>query len=431
MPQRLATVARVAVADGTVGDVRSVDRARAARIAADPPPEPPTLAEWRAEETFGSEPLPERRERLPEAAEVAEAAEDASAGGAAAEPWFHRGFDPELAAATVHRVLRSVRETCAAPGRYVMVHRAGEAVAELYRDADADATAAESSAGDASVPNPASTLPRRRGRPQTGPGPEGSAFFPGGPRAAKRRRPRGGAQGGAFGGVADGEDVDVSEDDDPQTTGRSSEASRLASVVPTHAALRALPHLPCAALPRSRRGPEPGAAYDFHKAHFHAELVSERAASDEDAPEVVPLSEAQCPPPGQIPFTFAPRGEPPQPGARRARKMWTSLLAPAHATGDASHAPLAASPESAGDDNAALARGSPGPVPGARYCHKFAHFGTCRAARCPFPHVSLAEARAGAVSLGGAEARARRAAYGNLVAGAESQTTRRRNWAGA
>ena len=142
---------------------------------------------------------------------------------------------------------------------------------------------------------------------------------------------------------------------------------------------------------------------------------------------MVPRAGAQRPPPGQIPFTFAPRGEPPQPGARRARKMWTSLLAPAHATSDDSHVPLAASPENAGDDVVAVQ-----PVPGARYCHKFAHFGTCRAARCPFPHVSLAEARAGAVSLGGAiEARARRAAYGNLVAGAESQTTRRRNWAGA
>jgi hypothetical protein len=438
MPQRLATVARVAVADGTVVDVQAVDRARAARIAADPPPEPPTLAEWRAEETFGSEPLPERRERIPEAAEAAEAAEaveaaeDASAGGAAAEPWFHRGFDPELAAATVHRVLRLVRETCAAPGRYVMAHRAGEAVAELYRDADADATAAESSAGDASVPNPASTLPRRRGRPQTGPGPEGSAFFPGGPRAAKRRRPRGGAQGGAFGGVADGKDLDVSEDDDPQTTGRSSEASRLASVVPTHAALRALPHLPCAALPRSRRGPEPGAAYDFHKAHFHAELVSERAASDEDAPEVVPLSEAQCPPPGQIPFTFAPRGEPPQPGARRARKMWTSLLAPPHVTEDArgpvgdKSVSLNASGAKTGAPKHVSRNDDRAPIPGARYCHKFAHLGTCTNSRCPFPHVSLAEARASAAG-GGAEARARRAAYGNLV---ESAVARRRNWAG-
>ena len=463
MPQRLATVARVAVADGTVVDVQAVDRARAARMAVDPPPEPPTLAEWRAEETFGSEePLPERRERIPEAAEAAEAAEDASAGGAAAEPWFHRGFDPELAAATVHRVLRSVRETCAAPGRYVMAHRAGEAVAELYRDADADASAAESSAGDASVPNPASMLPRRRGRPQTGPGPEGSAFFPGGPRAAKRRRPRGGARGGAFGGVADGEDVDVSEDDDPQTAGRSSEASRLASVVPARTALGALP-LPSAVLPRSRRGPEPGAVYDFH-ASFHVELVSERAASsaareterekqseterdkddeDEDAPEVVPLSGAQRPPPGQIPFTFAPRGEPPQPGARRARKMWTSLLAPPHVTEDA-YEYAGTPPEDArgqgpvGDNNSRDASGAASaskrlsprddgaPIPGARYCHKFAHLGTCTNSRCPFPHVSLAEARASAAG-GGAEARARRAAYGNLV---ESAVARRRNWAG-
>jgi hypothetical protein len=186
--------------------------------------------------------------------------------------------------------------------------------------------------------------------------------------------------------------------------------------------------------PRSRRGPEPGATYDLHASFAERVAGTFSPDADDRLGEAVPRAGAQRPPPGQIPFTFAPLGEPPQPGARRARKMWTSLLAPAHATGDASHAPLEASPESAGDDAAANARGGtpePGWDPGARYCHKFARFGTCRAARCPFPHVSLAEARAGAVSLGGAEARARRAAYGNLVAGAESQTTRRRNWAGA
>ena len=447
-----ATVARVAVADGTVVDVHAVDRARAVRMGAEPPPEPPTepptealLADGRtAEET----PRGGGASAAAAAAAAEDAAEDASAGGATAEPWFHRGFDPDLAAATVHRVLRSIREACAVPGRYVLAHRAGEAFAELYRDADADAEKSAAATGR----EPAPALPRRRGRPPTAPransGVSGSVFLPGpgaSTGAAKRRRRRGASARGdgafAVANVA-ADDEDVSEEEDEETLFSSGPSAgrpeRPVSVPPARKTV-VLP----APRPRARRGPEPGTTYDLH-ASFVERVAGTSAATraangeltffpdaDDHLGEVVPRASAQRPPPGQIPFTFAPRGEPPQPGARRARKMWTSLLAPAHATGDASHAPLAASPESAGDDNAALARGSPGPVPGARYCHKFAHFGTCRAARCPFPHVSLAEARAGAVSLGGAEARARRAAYGNLVAGAESQTTRRRNWAGA
>jgi len=444
----LATVARVAVADGTVVDVHAVDRARAVRMGADPPPEPPTEALLADGQTAEETP---RGGGASEAAAAAaeDAAEDASAGGATAEPWFHRGFDPDLAAATVHRVLRSIREACAVPGRYVLAHRAGEAFAELYRDADADSEKSAAATGR----EPAPALPRRRGRPPTAPransGVSGSVFLPGpgtSTGAAKRRRRRGASARGdgafAVANVAADDDEDVSEEEDEETLFSSGPSAgrpeRPVSVPPARKTV-VLP----APRPRARHAPEPGATYDLHVS-FAERVAGTSAATraangevtffpdaDDHLGEVVPRASAQRPPPGQIPFTFAPRGEPPQPGARRARKMWTSLLAPAHATGDASHAPLAASPESAGDDNAALARGSPGPVPGARYCHKFAHFGTCRAARCPFPHVSLAEARAGAVSLGGAEARARRAAYGNLVAGAESQTTRRRNWAGA
>ena len=450
----VATVARVAVADGTVVDVHAVDQTRAVRMGADPPPEPPLepptealLADGRtAEETPDGGGSASAAAAAAAAAAAEDAAEDASAGGAAAEPWFHRGFDPDLAAATVHRVFRSIREACAVPGRYVLAHRAGEAFAELYRDADADAEKSAAATGR----EPAPALPRRRGRPPTAPransGVSGSAFLPGpgdSAAAAKRRRRRGASVRGdgafAVANVAADDDEDVSEEEDEETLFSSGpnagRPERPASVPPARKTV-VLPAVP----PRARRGPDPGATYDLHASFAECvagtSALSSRAANGEETffpdadhhlGEVVPRAGAQRPPPGQIPFTFAPRGEPPQPGARRARKMWTSLLAPAHTTSDASHLPLAASPESAGDDVVAVQ-----PVPGARYCHKFAHFGTCRAARCPFPHVSLAEARAGAVSLGAAiEARARRAAYGNLVAGAESQTTRRRNWAGA
>ena len=138
----VATVARVAVADGTVVDVHAVDQTRAVRMGADPPPEPPLEPppEARLVEGRTAEEKPDGGGGASAAAAAAAAAgaateEDASAGGAAAEPWFHRGFDPDLAAATVHRVFRSIREACAVPGRYVLAHRAGEAFAELYRDA--------------------------------------------------------------------------------------------------------------------------------------------------------------------------------------------------------------------------------------------------------------------------------------------------------
>ena len=440
----VATVARVAVADGTVVDVHAVDQTRAVRMGADPPPEPPLepptealLADGRtAEET----PDGGGSASAAAAAAAEDAAEDASAGGAAAEPWFHRGFDPDLAAATVDRVLRSIRETCTVPGRYVLAHRAGEATAELYRDADADADAA-------AARGPSAALPRRRGRPQTAPRTgcaSGTAFDTAGPRAAARRRRFRGASArgdGAFVflGVPDDEDEDVSEEDEPLfSSGRSAGRPER----PVDASAREAVVRP-AALPRWRCGPEPGMTYDFHAAY--AELVAEtsaateRSAPEDDADdrlfEVVPRAGAQRPPPGQIPFTFAPRGEPPQPGARRARKMWTSLLAPAHVTGDATHESLAGdvSRQNTGGDVAASAPGDVArdgddkrPIPGAWYCHKFAHFGTCRTVRCPYPHLSLAEARAGADSVS-AEARARRAAYENLAASAGS---RRRNWAG-
>ena len=440
----VATVARVAVADGTVVDVHAVDQTRAVRMGADPPPEPPLepptealLADGRtAEET----PDGGGSASAAAAAAAEDAAEDASAGGAAAEPWFHRGFDPDLAAATVDRVLRSIRETCTVPGRYVLAHRAGEATAELYRDADADADAA-------AARGPSAALPRRRGRPQTAPRTgcaSGTAFDTAGPRAAARRRRFRGASArgdGAFVflGVPDDEDEDVSEEDEPLfSSGRGAGRPER----PVDASAREAVVRP-AALPRWRCGPEPGMTYDFHAAY--AELVAEtsaateRSAPEDDADdrlfEVVPRAGAQRPPPGQIPFTFAPRGEPPQPGARRARKMWTSLLAPAHVTGDATHESLAGdvSRQNTGGDVAASAPGDVArdgddkrPIPGAWYCHKFAHFGTCRTVRCPYPHLSLAEARAGADSVS-AEARARRAAYENLAASAGS---RRRNWAG-
>ena len=441
-PPLVAAVARVAVADGTVVDVQAVDRAHAVRAGADPPPEASRalLADWMAgEETRLGEPPPGRA-ASEEAERADDGAERASAGGAAAEPWFHRGFDPDLAAATVDRVLRSIRETCTVPGRYVLAHRAGEATAELYRDADADADAA-------AARGPSAALPRRRGRPQTAPRTgcaSGTAFDTAGPRAAARRRRFRGASArgdGAFVflGVPDDEDEDVSEEDEPLfSSGRSAGRPER----PVDASAREAVVRP-AALPRWRCGPEPGMTYDFHAAY--AELVAEtsaateRSAPEDDADdrlfEVVPRAGAQRPPPGQIPFTFAPRGEPPQPGARRARKMWTSLLAPAHVTGDATHESLAGdvSRQNTGGDVAASAPGDVArdgddkrPIPGAWYCHKFAHFGTCRTVRCPYPHLSLAEARAGADSVS-AEARARRAAYENLAASAGS---RRRNWAG-
>ena len=468
-PPLVATVARVAAADGTVVDVQAVDRARAARAGADPPPEVTRalLADWASgEETprgFDRDPSLSASEG---AGRVEDGAEDASAGGPAAEPWFHRGFDPDLAAATIHRVLRSIRETCAVPGRYVLAHRAGEAAAELYRDADADADA---DAAAAVAREPSAALPRRRGRPQTAEGrtdfTSGTAVPSDGPRVAAKRGRRRGARtrgDGAFAfasGTADDEAEDVREEDvsEPFVTSPPPGAGlpERPVVVPARKAV-ALP----AVAPRARRGPEPGATYDFSASY--AELVAETSAAtetrasgsendaDSDLFEVVPRAGAQRPPPGQIPFTFAPRGEPPQPGARRARKMWTSLLAPAHVTGDAARVSLAGDVSrkrrKTGDeedflDDAARDAGSRDvaldddgddkrPIPGARYCHKFAHSGTCRAARCPFPHVSLAEARAGADygQTVSAEARARRAAYGNLVASAGSR--RRNNWAG-
>jgi hypothetical protein len=112
--------------------------------------------------------------------------------------------------------------------------------------------------------------------------------------------------------------------------------------------------------------------------------------------------------------------------------MWTSLLAPPCVTEDArapvgdKNVSLNASGAKTGEPKHVSRNDDRAPIPGARYCHKFAHLGTCTNSRCPFPHVSLAEARASAAG-GGAEARARRAAYGNLV---ESAVARRRNWAG-
>jgi hypothetical protein len=107
--------------------------------------------------------------------------------------------------------------------------------------------------------------------------------------------------------------------------------------------------------------------------------------------------------------------------------MWTALLAPVDGEGDGDvgtfgdgdarrntrtsrDGVVAGAVPSA--RNVSQHHDRTGLVSGVRYCHKFARFGTCPAARCPFPHLSAREARSKAASERAGEAKG---AYANLV----------------
>lgn len=386
---------------------------------------------------------------------------DASAGGADAEPWFHNSFNPNAATRNVYGIIQTLQELTAdlSPGRYVLSRRAGARDAALYVGEDFVDTTFGVNAhtdDDADTTNPAPARRRRGGRPN-------------GERkndSRKRKRPRGG--GGLFGGVGVARNAESSDDetDDPATN--ESVANTATDDAETEKDVEP------ALGPRERRGrPVPGLLYDFQAA-YRTVLTAEGTAEEgnlpsadrervADEPSSVAVdafdgasSEPEFVPPafvpashktplnaGQIENTFPPKGEPPQPGARRARKMWTSLLAPP-TSGDGEREDTAVGVNSRGRVSEAQATAvSTRPaqtgrvVPNLRYCHKFAHHGGCLVATCPFPHLTLAEAErrrdcVGANSqwdvlgAGGKDASAapKKGAYGNLV-GAMGDTARR------
>jgi len=192
---------------------------------------------------------------------------------------------------------------------------------------------------------------------------------------------------------------------------------------------------------RDSEGPSPGIIYDVHAAH---DAVAAAAASDclslggeiidaaagdgiprlslgfeSDFGAYVDVLPPVCRARSiQIPRTFSPRGEPPQPGARRARKMWTSLL-----TQSASDIGVRDDDDNngggdrgdrgdRGDGEGGVGGGGGGGggcgsgggggvsggggqdmdiVKGVRYCHGFTHRNLCRATPCAFPHLMIDE----------------------------------------
>ena len=281
-PGSTTTTIRASAADGVVVAADApADAADVARAGADAPPPPPHLPpadedDPRAD-SYSARPRTtagDVRDSVPDVDDPD--AEDAS-GGADREPWFARaGFDPAAAIATVARVLERLREF--APGRYVLSHACGRDAAAMYREATATDEGGLSSRG------------RGRGRG------------------------RGGGRGRRHAG---GDFAGLEAEKGAHTHGVASSSTRVAP-------------LPAPRDPDpDPTASDPTVVYDLHAAFEVAAADSYRA----DVPlDVLPPA---IPAVGQVRRTFAPRGEPPQPGARKSRKMWTSLLAaPRRVDGD-------------------------------------------------------------------------------------------------
>ena len=319
-PGSTTTTIRADAAEGVVVAVETpADAADVARAGADAPPPPPHLPLTREDDPrFDScegrnGGVPERTLfRNDDDAEDASSAEDA-AGGADREPWFSRaGFDPAAAIATVARVLERLREF--EPGRYVLSHACGRDAAVMYREANGGN---EGNEGDAERRALASERAGERSSRGRGRG-------RGGGRGRRRA-------GGDFAGL-DAETDPPGEGGHPPGEGGHPPGegghpprgrSRVEGGRPSHPRVAPLP---------APRDPDPDpdstVVYDLHAAFEVAATDSYRA----DVPlDVLPPA---IPAVGQIRRTFAPRGEPPQPGARKSRKMWTSLLAAPRDDGD-------------------------------------------------------------------------------------------------
>ena len=324
----VATVARVAVADGTVVDVHAVDQTRAVRMGADPPPEPPLEPPTEALLADGR-----TAEETPDgggSASAAAAAAAAAAAGRTRRRMPPRAEPPPSPGSTAASTPTSrPRPSTACSGRYGkrarclggMCSRTGRA--RRSRSFTATPTPTPKSAA-ATGREPAPALPRRRGRPPTAPransGVSGSAFLPGpgdSAAAAKRRRRRGASARGdgafAVANVAADDDEDVSEEEDEETLFSSGpnagRPERPASVPPARKTV-VLPAVP----PRARRGPDPGATYDLHASFAECvagtSALSSRATNGEETffpdadhhlGEVVPSRGRAAPPTGADP----------------------------------------------------------------------------------------------------------------------------------
>ena len=390
------TLVRVGDVQGTVVEVETLSVEDALRLGADPPPPPPHRAHP------ATEAPPPARSSVEEGGGGLD--DDQGAGtGAEVGGWFDQGFDPRVAVAVVGGVLDAL--AAQPPGRYLLAHRRDCVAADLYREVDDGYTRVDGAAAKHTQPPPgrAATEALSVGRK-------------GGRGRAPGRRTRSGAKKNlreGFGGV------NAAEEQVDALTGEASAGwvglGEEHGVKPQvdHDAPHALPLVG----PRDDKGPSPDVVYDVHAAHRDAvaAYVSRTgaggAAADANTaaagkaaggalnaehehafvlPPVFPANNAQ------IPRTFTPRGEPPIPGARRARRMWTSLLAPPVSAGD---------PEvdDRGDDGAGVTpaeyhRGFPGDRPegqdvikGVRYCHAFAHRASCRNKPCVYPHLTIDE----------------------------------------
>ena len=371
------TLARVAVADGTVVSLDTMDRGTVYSLiskAVDLPP----LGSYKYSES--NDGLENEQELSTRDNDGDDRDDNTSAGGPTDEPWFNSRFDPCVATASVYQILKSLLETTEKlpGGRYVLSKQVGGNSARLWKGEDGgDSEDVSQTVGlNTVITNPAVHAKRRRGRPTNTAETAGDT--------GKRKR-----KGAGFAGV-EGARVET-------------EIETESEALPVNAPTRDV---------RPAPGPPdddelvPGLVYDLYKSYKQVLDDEEQGFLSDNVsdtqviipPDVLPHAEKTS---IKIKRTFSPKGEPPAPGARRARKMWMSLLAPPAGEFDVvSSEHLVGSGDTmdpVGVYSQPLSSRSQQHtashvVAGVRYCHKFAHLGSCRSDTCPFPHLSLAEA---------------------------------------
>ena len=204
----------------------------------------------------------------------------AFAGGDALEPWFRPAFDPARAIATLAAALEGVANLPV--GTYLLSRRVGKDAAEVYRflpgseGDEGDANPGRSANGARDSPEDPRSIPSPLPAPFSTRDVDPAATFDLAAAFDDAERTSRDAEAGTFArGRERGRDGDGDGDGDGDDAGTGTR-EELHPVAPD-----ALPAAPPAAVSAART----------------------------------------------IPRTFTPRGEPPQIGARKARKMWTSLLA--------------------------------------------------------------------------------------------------------